>query len=133
MTEGYLACYEFQIFGIIPATHTEVVIDNNSFGFSEDGLEIDSQTNLDGQYGYKLINSIPLGRTYKTQQEIRQIVRRLDQTWTADEYNIMTRNCRHFSLALINELEFDSTAEVILTRVFILSVNLVPCKRYLNG
>ena len=108
---AFLSIYEFKIAGIIPAYHTEIAIGENSFGFGDEGLEINNGENLDGQFGYRLITSIPLGRTTLTQREIRQIVLRLENEWPAEEYDLFRRNCRHFSLALLNELDCDSTAE----------------------
>ena len=108
---AFLSIYEFKIAGVIPAYHTEIAIGENSFGFGDEGLEINNGENLDGQFGYRLITSIPLGRTTLTQREIRQIVLRLENEWPAEEYDLFRRNCRHFSLALLNELDCDSTAE----------------------
>ena len=108
---AFLSIYEFKIAGIIPAYHTEIAIGENSFGFGDEGLEINNGENLDGQFGYRLITSIPLGRTALTPREIRQIVLRLENEWPAEEYDLFRRNCRHFSLALLNELDCDSTAE----------------------
>ena len=108
---AFLSIYEFKIAGVIPAYHTEIAIGENSFGFGDEGLEINNGENLDGQFGYRLITSIPLGRTTLTQREIRQIVLRLENEWPAEDYDLFRRNCRHFSLALLNELDCDSTAE----------------------
>ena len=108
---AFLSIYEFKIAGIIPAYHTEIAIGENSFGFGDEGLEINDGQNLNGQFGYRLITSIPLGRTQKSPREIRQIVLRLENEWPADDYDLFRRNCRHFSLALLNELDCDSTAE----------------------
>ena len=108
---AFLSIYEFKIVGVIPAYHTEIVIGENSFGFGDEGLEINDGENLDGQFGYRLITSIPLGRTQKSQREIRQIVLRLENEWPAEDYDLFRRNCRHFSLALLNEIDCDSTAE----------------------
>ena len=74
-------------------------------------MEINDRQNLNGQFGYRLITSIPLGRTQKSQREIRQIVLRLENEWPAEDYDLFRRNCRHFSLALLNEIDCDSTAE----------------------
>ena len=108
---AFLSIYEFKIAGIIPAYHTEIAIGENSFGFGDEGMEINDRQNLNGQFGYRLITSIPLGRTQKSPREIRQIVLRLENEWPADDYDLFRRNCRHFSLALLNELDCDSTAE----------------------
>ena len=108
---AFLSIYEFKIAGIIPAYHTEIAIGENSFGFGDEGLEINNGENLDGQFGYRLITSIPLGRTQKSQREIRQIVLRLENEWPAEDYDLFRRNCRHFSLALLNEIDCDSSAE----------------------
>ena len=108
---AFLSIYEFKIAGVIPAYHTEIVIGENSFGFGDEGLEINDRQNLNGQFGYRLITSIPLGRTTLTQREIRQIVLRLENEWPAEDYDLFRRNCRHFSLALLNEIECDATAE----------------------
>ena len=108
---AFLSVYEFKIAGVIPAYHTEIAIGENSFGFGDEGLEINNGENLDGQFGYRLITSIPLGRTQKSQREIRQIVLRLENEWPAEDYDLFRRNCRHFSLALLNEIDCDSTAE----------------------
>ena len=111
MTQTFLVIYEFKLAGLIPAYHTEITIGENSFGFGDEGTEIHNIPNLDGLYGYKLITSIHLGTTNRTQREIRNIIRRMDQEWTADTYNIWTKNCRHYSLALVNELNCDSSEE----------------------
>ena len=108
---GFLAIYEFKIAGLIPAYHTEVVIEQHSFGFSDDGIEINDGPNMDQQYGYRLITSIPLGETQTTQRELREIIGRLERDWSADSYDLFQRNCRHFSLAFINELNCDSSTE----------------------
>ena len=108
---AFLSIYEFKIAGIIPAYHTEIAIGEISFGFGDEGLEINNGENLDGQFGYRLITSIPLGRTQKSQREIRQIVLRLENEWPAEDYDLFRRNCRHFSLALLNEIDCDSSAE----------------------
>ena len=108
---AFLSIYEFKIAGVIPAYHTEIAIGENSFGFGDEGLEINNGENLDGQFGYRLITSIPLGRTQKSQREIREIVLRLENEWPAEDYDLFRRNCRHFSLALLNEIDCDSTAE----------------------
>ena len=108
---AFLSIYEFKIAGIIPAYHTEIAIGENSFGFGDEGMEINDRQNLNGQFGYRLITSIPLGRTNLTQRDIRQIVLRLENEWPAEDYDLFRRNCRHFSLALLNELDCDSTAE----------------------
>ena len=108
---AFLSIYEFKIAGVIPAYHTEIAIGENSFGFGDEGMEINERQNLNGQFGYRLITSIPLGRTQKSPREIRQIVLRLENEWPADDYDLFRRNCRHFSLALLNELDCDSTAE----------------------
>ena len=108
---AFLSIYEFKIAGIIPAYHTEIAIGENSFGFGDEGLEINNGENLDGQFGYRLITSIPLGRTQKSQREIRQIVLRLENEWPAEDYDLFRRNCRHFSLALLNEIDCDSSTE----------------------
>ena len=108
---AFLSIYEFKIAGVIPAYHTEIAIGENSFGFGDEGMEIKDRQNLNGQFGYRLITSIPLGRTQKSPREIRQIVLRLENEWPADDYDLFRRNCRHFSLALLNELDCDSTTE----------------------
>ena len=108
---AFLTFYEFKIAGIIPAYHSEVIVGRYSFGYGDEGLEITQGGISDGQYGYKLITSIPLGQTQKTQREIREIIRRLDNEWPTEDYHLFYRNCRHFSMVLINELECDSTAE----------------------
>ena len=108
---AFLAIYEFKIAGIIPAYHSEVIVGRYSFGYGDEGLEITQGGIMDGQYGYKLITSIPLGNTEKTQRELREIMRRLDNEWPTEDYHLFYRNCRHFSLTLINELECDSSAE----------------------
>ena len=108
---AFLVIYEFKIGGIIPAYHTEIINDEFSYGFGDEGLEINRGTNMDGQHGYKLIRSIPLGRTRKTQREIAEILLRLDNEWPAESYDLFNKNCRHFSLTLLNEMECDSSVE----------------------
>ena len=108
---SFLTIYEFKIGGIIPAYHTEIVIGELSFGFSDEGIEIDPQPNMNGLYGYRLITSIPLGETPRTQDQLREIIRQLETEWTPESYDIFTRNCRHFSLAFLSELECDSAVE----------------------
>ena len=108
---AFLTIYEFKIAGIIPAYHTEIAIGELSFGYSDEGIEIDQEFNMNGLYGYRLITSIPLGETTRTQDQLREIIRQLETEWTPETYDIFIRNCRHFSLALINELECDSADE----------------------
>ena len=108
---AFLSIYEFKIAGLIPAYHTELVIGNYSIGFSDEGIEIHDGANMDGLYGYRLITSVPLGITPRTRREIREIIIRMENEWPADTYDIFYHNCRHFSLALINELESDSSTE----------------------
>ena len=108
---AHLSIYEFEIAGLIPAYHTELVIGDYSIGFSDEGIEIHAGTNMDGLYGYRLITSIPLGVTRRTRREIREIIIRMEDEWPAESYDIFYHNCRHFSLALINELESESSTE----------------------
>ena len=108
---AFLVIYEFKIAGIIPAYHSEVIVGRYSFGYGDEGLEITQGGITDGEYGYKLITSVPLGQTQKTQRELREIMRRLDIEWPTEDYHLFYRNCRHFSLTLINELECDSSVE----------------------
>ena len=108
---GFLVIYEFKIAGIIPAYHTEIIIDEFSYGFGDEGLEITRGINMNGQFGYKLIKSIPLGRTRKSQREIAEIIVRLDHQWPPESYDLFNKNCRHFSLTLLNEAECDSSTE----------------------
>ena len=104
MSTVQLAIYEFYLGGFIPATHTEIVIHNMSLGYSENGTEVSNMTNLDGQDGYKLLMSISLGRTNKSRIEIRDLVLGMDDQWQADAYNIFSKNCRHYSLTLIDAI-----------------------------
>ena len=108
---AFLTIYEFKIAGLIPAYHTEIVIGELSFGYSDEGIEVGQETNMNGLYGYRLITSIPLGETPKTQNQVREIIGQLEAEWTPELYDIFTRNCRHFSLAFLNELECDSAVE----------------------
>ena len=71
MPNVYLVLYRFKIEGLIKATHTEIAIDNMSIGYGETGIEVLVPQNLNGHDGYRLIRSIPLGRTRKNIREIR--------------------------------------------------------------
>ena len=108
---AFLTIYEFKIAGIIPAYHTEIVIGELSFGYSDEGIEVGQETNMNGLFGYRLITSIPLGETQKTQNQVREIIGQLEAEWTPEQYDIFTQNCRHFSLAFLSELECDSAVE----------------------
>ena len=108
---AFLAIYEFKILGIIPAYHTEIVIGNNSFGYGDEGIEIMNGPNLNEDFGYRLITSIPLGETRKTQHDMREIIQNFEEEWSPERYDLFTQNCRHFSLAFLNELDCDSAIE----------------------
>ena len=105
MPNVYLVLYEFKIERLIKATHTEIAIDNMSIGYGETGVEVMVPQNLDGYEGYRLIKSIPLGRTRKTTREIRNIVLDMEQEYTPNSYDLFFKNCRHFSLDLIDKLQ----------------------------
>ena len=126
MPNVYLVLYRFKIEGLIKATHTEIAIDNMSIGYGETGIEVLVPQNLNGHDGYRLIRSTPLGRTRKNIREIRNIVLDMEQDYTANSYDLFFKNCRHFSLDLIDKLQPSHTEEgrIILGNLINFSENL---------
>ena len=126
MPNVYLVLYRFKIEGLIKATHTEIAIDNMSIGYGETGVEVLVPQNLNGHDGYRLIRSIPLGRTRKNLREIRNIVLEMERDYTANSYDLFFKNCRHFSLDLIDKLQPSHTEEgrIILGNLINFSENL---------
>ena len=126
MSNVFLVLYEFRIEGLIKATHSEIAINNMSIGYGETGVEILVPQNLHGVDGYRLIRSIPLGRSRKSIREIREIVLNLEQEFTADTYDLFFKNCRHFSRELIDKLQPSHSEEgrMILGNLITFSENI---------
>ena len=126
MPNVYLVLYEFRIEGLIKATHSEIAINEMSIGYGETGVEILVPQNLHGVDGYRLIRSIPLGRSRKTIREIREIVLDLEQEYTPDAYDLFFKNCRHFSRDLIDKLQPSHSEEgrMILGNLITFSENI---------
>ena len=102
-----LILYDFDLLDPIPSkcTHSEIIVFNKTFGFDDKlGITVKEETNLARVDSYKVKYVIELGFTTKSEGEFREIMRNLDREWTTADYNLFSRNCRHFSKRLILEL-----------------------------
>lgn len=50
--------------------------------------------------GYSFRESVPLGCTYLSEDQVDQLMERLSRAWVTEEYNVLSRNCCHFAQEL---------------------------------
>ena len=105
MTFVTLKIYNFKILGFVKEYHCEVTAYGLSWSYSEDGLETSDVLNKDGKDGYELVRSYSLGFSGMPKAMFaREYLPGIQESFTIDEYNLFTKNCRHFSLKMIKVL-----------------------------
>lgn len=83
-----------------------------SFGSSGEGDDHEDATGVfscppRGCDGHSYRESLPMGHTSLTEEEIRQLIARLTKEWKAKDYSLLRRNCCHFSNLFLAEMGVD--------------------------
>ena len=90
--------------------HTGVEVDGVEYAFgggdfSTTGVWEQRPTRLPQSFaGATLKESIILGSTVQTPRHLRGIIATMKREWLASNYNLLSRNCNHFSAALCEAL-----------------------------
>lgn len=83
------------------AFHAGVEVYDKEWSFGSCGLFCNNPMAAKG-HAYK--ESVPIGHTTMSEQQVLALLRRLNKLWNGSEYNLLKRNCCHFSDALCKEL-----------------------------
>ena len=98
------AVHSFFTFGRSIIPHTSIVIDNYEYSFGKQGYQCAEI----GPGAYDKLIEVPrvIGRTSLTRKQINSIVASvvLIGNFTDRTYNVLSKNCLHFSDALLNQL-----------------------------
>ena len=114
-----LVLYDFRFFkylSLSSCTHTEVVVHCKSIGYhDEHGITVMDREILDrvDKYNYKIKKVIPLGETFKTENDLKRLLQELNEEWNDSSFRLFNHNCRHFSKRLIDELQPSDSEEGI--------------------
>ena len=117
-----LVLYDFKFLNKLPLrlTHTEVVVHGKSFRFDDEcGITVMDRESLHevNNYNYKIKKVIPLGVTFKTENDLKRLVQEINGDWSKATFRLFNHNCRHFSKRLIEELQpSDSKAGLEILR-----------------
>eukprot|EP01063_Lacrimia_lanifica_P039886 TRINITY_DN8882_c0_g1_i2.p2 TRINITY_DN8882_c0_g1~~TRINITY_DN8882_c0_g1_i2.p2 ORF type:complete len:187 (+),score=73.47 TRINITY_DN8882_c0_g1_i2:83-643(+) len=87
-----------------------------SFGYMPEGHSgvYEQEPKQSDQHKYR--ESICMGKTQKESGQVLAIVERLKREWQGPSYDVLTRNCCHFSAALIDELDVPEKVPAWLNR-----------------
>ena len=114
-----LVLYDFRFFKYLSLSsciHTEVVVHGKSIGYhDEHGITVMDREILDrvDKYNYKIRTIIPLGETFKTENDLKRLLQELNEEWNDSSFRLFNHNCRHFSKRLIDELQPSDSEEGI--------------------
>ena len=114
-----LVLYDFRFFKYLELSsciHTEVVVHGKSFGYhDEHGITVMDREILDrvDKYNYKIYKVIPLGETFKTENDLKRLLQEINEEWNNSSFRLFNHNCRHFSKILIDELQPSDSKEGI--------------------
>lgn len=94
------------------AYHTSITMNNREYDFSIDGIRIKQQyfsageslVNADGQVLATFKEEIILGYFEANVNELNSIIRNLREIFCPNSYNLVNRNCNHFTDAFAYEL-----------------------------
>ena len=112
MTQVFLRIYEFKLFTGFTEYHSEIIAFDKSFSYSDEGVEISTVQNKDGLDGYTLVATYDLGYADIYEYEFEEFYAPdIMMEYTADDYQLFHRNCRFFSLEILNILK-PSDAEI---------------------
>ena len=99
------------------AYHAGVVIYTQKFGEievsfggapkGETGVFVTTPKGVDGQFCYN--RTIEMGHSCLEEKEILDLIHRMEDEWPGDSYNVVKRNCCHFSEALLISLRTPRT------------------------
>eukprot|EP00927_Polykrikos_kofoidii_P078123 TRINITY_DN74991_c0_g1_i1.p1 TRINITY_DN74991_c0_g1~~TRINITY_DN74991_c0_g1_i1.p1 ORF type:complete len:647 (-),score=78.72 TRINITY_DN74991_c0_g1_i1:114-2027(-) len=74
-----------------------------SFGYADEGTGVSPcHVGTSGLGTFK--ESVPLGRTPWTPEEVLHIIANLRNAWLGVDYELLTRNCAHFGVELVRQL-----------------------------
>lgn len=83
--------------------HTGVLVHEHEFFFGG-GIACLPNGRFEMEHGILVSKVIEMGTTTKTLEEIQSWVRSVDGQWTMESYDLIQRNCNHFSNALLKWL-----------------------------
>lgn len=82
---------------------TQVYGEEWSYGYCPHGTGIYScQPKKNGMYTYR--ESVPLGATALSKGEVRRSIKQLMEEWRGEDYDLLRKNCCHFSERLADVL-----------------------------
>ena len=106
MTQVLLRIYEFELFSGLTEYHSEIIAFNQSYSYSDEGIEVSVVLNKDGLEGYTLKATYDLGFSEMYDYEFEEFnFPAIMDDYTAESYNLFHRNCRFFSLEILNILK----------------------------
>ena len=103
LMEAQLKIFSFLQFGI-KLKHTEISYNGYDYAFGRYGLSC-SPSNIDKTlFGFELQRVISLGTSNYDPERFHEFVRNTVHRFNRESYDLFSRNCRHFSVYLIQEL-----------------------------
>ncbi|CAG8520637.1 22125_t:CDS:2 [Cetraspora pellucida] len=73
-------------------------------GVFHSGVEIyDKEYNFGG-HDFETTDSVLMGHTSLSREEVKNVIDGLSKEWSGNSYNLLTRNCNHFTSELCNIL-----------------------------
>jgi hypothetical protein len=81
-----------------------------SYGFSEEGTGVYMVHVGQSTLG-NFLERVPLGRTRKSPEDVLDILDQLRKTWNGQQYDVLAKNCAHFSVAFVKRLGFSDVPQ----------------------
>ena len=96
---------------VVPYIHTEVNIMDVDISFGPGGISIEPETNKGLLPNCEEDRFIYCGTTNMGREEINRAIQKISRKYR--EYNLLTRNCRHFSSDFIDAMKTSQSADAL--------------------